>query len=125
MSLCFDTATELARKIRSREVSCETVMQEHLEQIEQTNPGVNAIVTLLPEKALEEARRADLALASGRKTGPLHGLPVAHKDLALTRGVRTTYGSLVHKDFIPDRDALFVERIRDAGAIMLGKTNTP
>ena len=100
-------------------------MQVHLAQIEQTNSRVNAIVTLLPEKALEEARRADQALASGQNIGPLHGLPVAHKDLALTKGVRTTYGSLVHKNFVPDRDALFVERIREAGAIMVGKTNTP
>ncbi len=123
--LCFETATELARKIRSRELTCETVMQAHLDQVERLNPRINAIVTLLPEQAMEAARRADNELASGKPTGPLHGLPVAHKDLALTKGVRTTFGSLVHKDFIPDRDTLFVERIREAGAIMIGKTNTP
>jgi len=123
--LCFNSATELARKIRLREVSCETVMQAHLAQVEKINPRVNAIVTLLPEKAMEGALRADRVLSSGQHIGPLHGLPVAHKDLALTRGVRTTYGSLVFKDFVPDQDALFVERIRAAGAIMIGKTNTP
>ncbi len=100
-------------------------MQAHLEQVEQLNPRINAIVTLLPEQAMESARSADAMLATGKQVGPLHGLPVAHKDLALTRGVRTTFGSLIHKDFVPDRDALFVERIRAAGAIMVGKTNTP
>ncbi len=124
-SICFETATDLAGKIRSRELSCETVMQRHLEQIEEVNTTVNAIVTLLPEQAMESARCADRALTSGQSVGPLHGLPIAHKDLALTKGVRTTFGSLVYKDFMPDRDALFVERIRDAGAIMIGKTNTP
>lgn len=100
-------------------------MQAHLDRIEEFNPHINAIVTLLPEQAMEAARRADEDLAAGKSTGPLHGLPVAHKDLALTKGVRTTYGSLIYKDFIPDRDSLFVERIREAGAIMIGKTNTP
>jgi amidase len=100
-------------------------MQAHLAQVEKLNPHINAIVTLLPEQAMESARSADTMLATGMKVGPLHGLPVAHKDLALTRGVRTTFGSLVHKDFVPDRDTLFVERIRNAGAIMIGKTNTP
>jgi amidase len=123
--ICFLPATELARRIRGRELSAAEVMEAHLEQVERVNPRVNAIVTLLPERALEEARAADQRLARGEEIGLLHGLPVAHKDLVPTRGVRTTFGSLVYKDHVPDQDALIVERLREAGAIMVGKTNTP
>ena len=84
--ICLETATQLARKIRLGELSCESVMQAHLEQVEQLNPRINAIVTLLPEQAMESARSADAMLATGKQVGLLHGLPVAHKDLALTRG---------------------------------------
>jgi len=123
--LCFLSATELARLIRIREVSCEEVMRVHLEQIERVNPMVNAIVTLLPERALEGARMADGAIASGQPVGSLHGLPVAHKDLLVTKGIRTTFGSPIYQDFVPDTDAILVERLRAAGAITIGKTNTP
>ncbi|WP_288089514.1 amidase [Roseiflexus sp.] len=123
--LCFLTAVELARRIRSREVSCVEVMEAHLRQIERTNPQVNAIITLLPEQALERARAADTALHRGNEVGPLHGLPVAHKDLVQTKGVRTTFGSPIYADFVPDVDDLIVIRLRKAGAIMIGKTNTP
>ena len=123
--LCFLSATELARLIRTRQVSCEEVMRVHLAQIERVNPTVNAIVTLLPERALEGARAADRALSSGQPVGPLHGLPVAHKDLVATKGIRTTFGSPIYKDFVPDEDAVLVERLRAAGAITIGKTNTP
>ena len=124
-SLCFLTAVELAQKIRSGEISAVETMEAHLAQIEKVNPQVNAIVTLLPERAMEEARKADEKLARGEEVGPLHGLPVAHKDLVQTKGIRTTFGSLVYEDFIPEEDALLVERLREAGAILLGKTNTP
>ena len=124
-SLCFLTAVELAHKISSGELSAVETMEAHLAQIEKVNPQVNAIVTLLPEMAMEEARKADEKLARGEKVGPLHGLPVAHKDLVQTKGIRTTFGSLVYEDFIPEEDALLVERLREAGAILLGKTNTP
>ena len=100
-------------------------MEAHLTQIERVNPRVNAIVTFLPEQALKRARAADDALAKGKAVGPLHGLPVAHKDLTLTKGIRTTLGSLIFKDFIPEEDALIVERLKKAGAITVGKTNTP
>jgi amidase len=100
-------------------------MQAHLSQIERVNPKVNAIVTLTAERAMARACAADEVLARGEEVGPLHGLPVAHKDLIPTRGVRTTFGSLVFKDFVPDHDALIVERLREAGAISVGKTNTP
>ncbi|MCG8348780.1 MAG: amidase [Chloroflexales bacterium] len=123
--ICFLTATELARRIKSRDLSVTEVMQAHLDQIEQVNPHVNAIVTLHAEQALEQARRADAALTRGDALGPLHGLPVAHKDLVLTRGIRTTFGSPIFKDFVPDQDELIVERLRQAGAISIGKTNTP
>ena len=124
-ALCFLTAVELAQKIRSGELSAVETMEAHLAQIEKVNPQVNAIVTLLPEMALEAARKADEKLARGEEVGPLHGLPVAHKDLVQTKGIRTTFGSLVYENFVPDEDALLVERLREAGAILLGKTNTP
>ncbi len=123
--LCFSTAIELARRIRAREVSVTEVVQAHLAQIERVNPKVNAIVTLTAERALAEAREKDAALARGAVAGPLFGLPVAHKDLVPTRGIRTTYGSPIYRDHVPDQDALLVERLRAAGAITVGKTNTP
>lgn len=100
-------------------------MQAHIERIEEMNPLLNAIVTFEPEKALGTAEEADRALARGEIRGPLHGLPVAHKDLVNTKGVRTTFGSLIFKDFVPDFDDLLVERLKAAGAISVGKTNTP
>ena len=124
-SLCFLTAIELRQKIRSGEISAVETMETHLAQIEMVNPQVNAIVTLLPEMAMEAARKADEKLARGEEVGPLHGLPIAHKDLVPTKGIRTTFGSPIFQDFVPEQDALLVERIRNAGGISLGKTNTP
>lgn len=123
--LCFWTATELAAALRRRDVSAREVVTAHLEQIERVNPAVNAIVTLVPERALEQAAEADTRLAAGADVGPLHGLPVAHKDLHDTAGIRTTYGSPLFADRVPDRDHLVVERLRRAGAITVGKTNVP
>jgi len=123
--LCFLTATELAQLIRTKQLSAQEVMEAHLAQIERVNPTVNAIVTLLPEVALANAKAADAQLARGEAVGPLHGLPVAHKDLVETKGIRTTKGSPLFKDYIPDFDALIVERLRKGGAITIGKTNTP
>lgn len=123
--LCFLTATELARRIRARELSAREAMEAHLAQIERVNPVVNAIVTLLPERALAGAAAADAALARGEPLGPLHGLPIAHKDLKDTRGIRTTHGSPIYRDNVPEQDALLVERLRAAGAIAIGKTNVP
>ena len=124
-SICFLTATELAKRIRTGEISAVETMGAHLAQIEKVNPQVNAIVTLLPERAMDEARKSDEKMATGAELGPLHGLPVAYKDLVQTKGIRTTFGSLVFKDFVPEEDALLVERVRQAGAIVIGKTNTP
>src|SRR5262249_23341734 len=123
--LCFSTAIELALRIRTREVSVTEVVQAHLAQIERVNPKVNAIVTLTAERALAEAREKDAALARGATPGPLFGLPVAHKHLIPPPGIRTTYGSRIYRDNVPEQDALLVERLRAAGAITMGKTNTP
>ena len=124
--LCTTPAVELARFIASREVSAVAVMRAHLARIAEVNPRLNAIVTLLPEKRLlRDAEKADRAVAGGDPLGPLHGLPVAHKDLTLTRGIRTTFGSPIRAGFVPDEDALIVERLRAAGTITIGKTNTP
>jgi amidase len=123
--ICFLAAVELVRRMRARELSAVEVMEAHLAQIERVNPHVNAIITLLPERALAGARAADAALASNAEVGPLQGLPIAHKDLLPTKGIRTTSGSPIYRDFVPDYDALIVERLRDAGAIAIGKTNVP
>ena len=125
MDICFLTAVEIARRIRNRQLSCEEVMRAHLAQIDRVNPKVNAIVTYHPEQALAEAQAADAALQRGDAVGALHGLPVAHKDLVDTAGVRTTYGSPIYADHVPRQDALIVERLKRAGAISVGKTNTP
>jgi amidase len=123
--LCSLTAIELVDLIRKKKASALEVMDAHLGQIERVNPKVNAIVTFLPEQARARARKADEAQAQGAQLGALHGLPTAHKDLVETAGVRTTFGSRIFKDHVPDHDALVVERVRDAGAISVGKTNTP
>ena len=123
--LCFMGARELAQAIRSKELSAREVMVAHLDQIERYNPEVNAIVTLLPEQALASADLADQAVSRGEPLGPLHGLPIAHKDLFPTKGIRTTFGSPIYADFVPKEDALIVERLKAAGACTIGKTNTP
>jgi amidase len=123
--LCFLSATELARLIRERKVSAVEVMRAHLQQIERVNPTVNAIVTLVPERALAAAGDIDKRLASGEAVGPLAGLPVVHKDLVPTKGIRTTFGSPIYRDHLPEVDAIVVERLRSAGAVTLGKSNTP
>ncbi len=119
------SATELAQRLRTRQVSAVEVLHDHLTQIERTNPQVNAIVTLVADAALAQAQAADDALARGETLGALHGLPVAHKDTTLTKGIRTTFGSPLFRDHIPDQNSLIVERMQQAGAITLGKTNTP
>lgn len=123
--LCFLSATELASRIRRGQVSAREVMHAHLAQIERINPKVNAVVTLIAERAMDAAAKADEDVARKRPLGPLHGLPIAHKDLVDTAGIRTTRGSPFFRDFVPTKDAEIVARIRRAGALTLGKTNTP
>ena len=123
--IVFAPARDLVHWLVERKLSAEELMTRYLDRIEAVNPTVNAIVTLLPEVALEGARAADAALARGEPPGPLHGLPIACKDLTLTRGIRTTFGSPIYRDFVPDEDELYVERLKAAGAIIIGKTNTP
>jgi len=123
--LCLTSAVEMARLIRTKQLSAREALAAHLKQIELVNPKVNAIVTLVPEMAADAAAKADEMQARGETLGPLHGLPVAHKDLFETRGIRTTFGSPLYKDYIPTEDDIVVERMRRAGAITIGKTNTP
>jgi amidase len=122
----FMRAVDLVEAIRSKRLSAREVMQAHLQQIQRANAKVNAMVTMVGEEELmAEAAAADEALAHGKWLGPLHGLPVAVKDLHETKGIRTTYGSPLHKDTVPDFDCRVVQREKEAGAIVLGKTNVP
>ena len=124
--LVFRSARELAAGLARCELSAIEVMRGFLAQIERVNGEVNAIVSLRPaDELLAEAAAADRRLAAGEPIGPLHGLPVAIKDLSLTRGLRTTFGSTLYRNFVPTSDELYVERMRRAGAIVIGKTNTP
>jgi len=123
--LCGSDAVTLAGLLRRREVSAREVVAAHIKRIEEADPVVNAIVTRTFDQALAKAAAADDALARGEPAGLLHGLPVAHKDLVEVSGVRTTFGSPLFSEHVPDRDALIVARMSGAGAISLGKTNTP
>jgi amidase len=123
--LCDMAAVDLAARIRRKDVSAREVLAAHLSRIERVNPSVNAIVTLVADRAMADAARADEATARGGPLGVLHGLPVVHKDLVDTAGIRTTRGSRFFADFVPTKDALIVTRIKAAGAITCGKSNTP
>jgi amidase len=123
--VCFMPAHEMARSIRSREIGVRQLLETHLSQIDRVNPHVNAICTLVANEARQQADAADAALAQGIEPGALFGLPIAVKDLVDTRGIRTTYGSPIYANHVPDQDALFVKRMRQAGAIIIGKTNVP
>jgi amidase len=120
--VCFTPARTLARRVRARKLSATEVVRAFIAQIERVNPKVNAIVTFLPEQALAAAKAFD---RKKPKNLPLGGLPIAIKDVIATKGVRTTWGSLVYKDHVPAEDHLLAERLKAAGAILIGKTNTP
>ena len=119
------TARDQAAAVRSREISARELLDLHLARIVERNPELNAIVSLDEERARAGARAADEALASGAEVGPLHGLPFAFKDTHAVAGWRTTYGSPLYADHVPDRDELLVERVCRAGAVPIGKTNVP
>ena len=123
--LCALSAIEQHALIESRSISCRELTETHLNWIARVNPAVNAICTLVPEQAIEQADALDAAFANGTRPGPLAGLPTAIKDLVNTRGIRTTHGSPLYATHVPDQDALHVARMRAAGAVILGKTNTP
>src|SRR5213592_740251 len=118
MEICFTPARQLARLIRARKLSATEVVNAFIAQIERVNPKVNAIVTFTPELALKRARSVD-------RGKPFAGLPIAYKDVVPTKGIRTTWGSPIYRDHVPQEDHVIVERLSAAGATTLGKTNTP
>ena len=119
------SATEQAEGIRQRRFTASSLLKACIDQVERLNPSLNALVTRTFEEAQARAYEADLALSRGEIWGPLHGLVVAHKDLFPTKGVRTTYGSKIYEHHVPEVDALPVERLKGAGGVSIGKTNTP
>ena len=124
-NLAFAPAYELAGMMADKQVSSVELTELYLSRMEQLDGQLNSYLTPTPEIALEQARRADEATARGESLGALHGLPISIKDLQMTAGVRTTGGSLAFKDRVPDANATCVQKVLDAGAVMLGKTNTP
>src|SRR5256885_7799933 len=124
--LCWTPATELAALIRKKKVSPVEVLDAVLDRMGRLNPKLNAFVPRTDEQARREAKAAERALAKkGARLGPLRGVPFSVKDLVITKGVRTTFGTPLYRDNVPSEDAPMVERLKAAGAIMLGKTNTP
>jgi aspartyl-tRNA(Asn)/glutamyl-tRNA(Gln) amidotransferase subunit A len=121
----YFSAEALAAAIRTRQLSPVEAVETCLSRIERAQPLLNAFITVCADQALADAREAERALMRGRALGPLHGVPFSVKDLVATRGVRTTYGSLIFADHVPDRDAVAVARLKAAGAILIGKTTTP
>jgi Asp-tRNA(Asn)/Glu-tRNA(Gln) amidotransferase A subunit family amidase len=123
--VCWMSAVDLAGAIRARRLSPVEVTRAVLARIEATNPRLNAFCTVAAERALADARAAEAAVLRGEAPGVLHGLPISFKDLTATAGIRTTMGSRIFEHWVPDEDAIVVERARRAGAVVLGKTNTP
>jgi amidase len=119
------TARDQAAAVRRKEISARELLDLHLARIAERNPELNAIVSLDEDRAREAAKEADETLAKGEGVGPLHGLPFAFKDTHAVAGWRTTFGSPLFKDFVPERDELIVERVRAAGVVVIGKTNVP
>ena len=125
LEICYMPAVEMAEAIKTKRLSPVEIMDAVLQRIERLNPRVNAYCTLVSEDARKQAKEAETKVMKGEETGPLHGIPVSIKDLTFTKGVRTTSGSKLYENFIPEQDAIVVERLKTAGAIMVGKTNTP
>jgi amidase len=123
--LCFTPALKLRDMLRRKRISPVELTQAFLERIERVNPRINAYCTVVPELALKMAKQAEADLARGGEVGLLCGLPVSIKDVTMVAGVRTTYGSKLHEHFVPEIDEVVVERVKKAGAVILGKTNTP
>lgn len=123
--LAFVSAADLAGEIRAKKLSPVEVVEAVLDRIGRLNPRLNAYATVTAEAARREARAAEAAVMRGERLGPLHGVPVSVKDLVITKGVRTTFGSRIYAQYLPEEDAPLVERLRAAGAILVGKTTTP
>src|SRR2546422_8646396 len=123
--LCFTPATELAATIRAKKLSPVELTRAVLDRMERLNPVVNAFCTVTVDAALDAARATELAVVRGERLGLLHGIPVSIKDLHFTKGVRTMSGSFIFAERVPDVDPPFVRRLKNAGAIMVGKTTTP
>lgn len=123
--LGFMPATELAAAVKKKALSPVEIVETLLARIDKINPKVNAYCTVVPELARDAARKAEAEVLGGGEIGPLHGVPVSVKDLTLTAGIRTTFGSKIFEHYIPEEDALIVKRLKAAGAIVIGKTNTP
>ena len=123
--LAFAPAVELRALIAEKKVSPVDVTELYLRRIDEMNPKLNAYLTVAHDEALRAAKAAEQAVVDGDQLGPLHGLPISIKDLEMTKGIRTTSGSVVYKDRVPQKDTIVVERLRKAGAVILGKTNTP
>ncbi len=121
--LCYLTLQELAGRTRAREVSPVEATEATLERIERLNPKLNSFITVMAEQALADARAAESEIASGRHRGPLHGVPIGVKDLCATKGVPTTAASKILAGWVPDQDATVVRKLRDAGAVIVGKTH--
>ena len=115
-------AIDLARLVRSKALSPVEILKSHLDAIARVNPAINAICTLAAEQAIEAARAAEDAVMRGRALGPLHGVPIGIKDVTPTAGIRTTYGSPLYAEHVPEEDAEVVTRLKTAGAIVVGKT---
>ena len=123
--LAYTPALQLAKLIARKELSSAELTRLYLERIDELDSQLNAFLTVAADEALAGAKAADQKVMDGDELGPLHGVPIAIKDLEMTAGIRTTFGSLKYKDHVPDSDSGVVERIRKSGAIILGKTNTP
>ncbi|MCZ6615310.1 MAG: amidase, partial [Chloroflexi bacterium] len=121
--LVFESVAHLAPIIERKEISPVALTKAYLERIEALNPRLNAYITVLSDAALADAREAEAEIARGRYRGPLHGIPIGIKDQFITKGVRTTVGSKLNADLVPDEDATVVSRLKEAGAIVLGKHN--
>ena len=125
LEICYMPAVEMAEAVKTKRLSPVEIMDAVLQRIERLNPEVNAYCTLVSEDARKQAREAEIKVMKGEELGALHGIPISIKDLMFTRGIRTTSGSKIYENFVPQQDAIVVERVKAAGAIIIGKTNTP
>ncbi|MBY9018191.1 MAG: amidase [Candidatus Lokiarchaeota archaeon] len=123
--ICFMSAFEMREKIKNQELSSIEITETIIERIEKINPIINAYCTPTFEIAREMAKKADDSIKNGQNLGSLTGIPISIKDLMQTKGIRTTYGSKLHENYIPEDDEVVVKRLKNAGCVLLGKTNTP